>query len=128
MKKGFTAGAFDLCHPGHLVMFEEAKKHCDYLIIGLHTNPKLDRPDKNQPLESVYERFIRLKSCKWVDEIIPYDTEKDLVNLLKILKPDLRILSEEYKDKHFTGKELDIPIYFNERKHDYSTTELRKRI
>lgn len=128
MKIGFTAGAMDLCHAGHLIMLEEAKKQCDWLIVGLHTNPQLDRPEKNKPLETTFERYIRLKHCKWVDEIIPYDTEKDLVNLLKIIKPHVRILSEEYRDKNFTGKDLPIECYFNERKHDYSTTELRKRL
>ena len=128
MIKGFTAGAWDLCHIGHLAMFEEAKAQCDYLIVGLHTNPQIDRPTKNKPIETVYERWFRLKSCKWIDEIIPYDTEADLLNLLRILKPDVRILSEEYKDKDFTGKGLSVPLYFNSRNHDYSTTNLRKRI
>lgn len=117
----------DLCHAGHLAMLEEAKTQCDYLIVALHTNPQIDRPTKNKPVESVFERWMRLAACKWVDEIIPYDTEEDLVNLLKVIKPDIRILSEEYKDKEFTGKGL-VPEYFNSRSHNYSTTALRKRL
>lgn len=127
MRKGFTAGAMDLCHPGHLAMLEEARAQCDWLIVGLHTNPQIDRPQKNKPLESTFERWVRLKACKWVDEVIPYDTEADLVNLLKIIKPDVRILSEEYRDKEFTGKGL-VREYFNARQHNYSTTELRNRL
>lgn len=126
--KGFTAGAFDLCHPGHLAMLEEAKTQCDWLIVGLHTNPQLDRPEKNKPIESVFERYLRLRACKWVDEIIPYDTERDLRNLLCIIQPDVRILSEEYKDQYFTGNDLPIKCYFNSRRHDYSSTALRKKL
>lgn len=128
MTRGFTAGAFDLCHAGHLAMFEEARKQCEWLIVGLHTNPQIDRPEKNKPIETVFERYVRLRACKWVDEIIPYDTENDLVNLLKVIKPDVRILSEEYQGKDFTGKDLPIKCYFNSRRHNYSTTELRKRL
>lgn len=126
--RGFTAGAFDLLHPGHLAMLEEAKTQCDYLIVGLHTNPQIDRPEKNKPIETVFERYLRLRACKWVDEIIPYDTERDLVNLLLTIKPDVRILSEEYVDKEFTGKGLPIKIYFNSRQHTYSSSGLRKRL
>lgn len=124
---GFTASACDLLHPGHLAMLREARNYCDYLIVGLHTNPQIDRPKKNKPIETVFERWVRLKACKYVDEIIPYDTEADLVNLLKVIKPDVRIIGEEYRDVEFTGKGL-IPVIFNERKHDYSTTALRARL
>lgn len=127
MIKGITCSAFDLLHPGHLSMLEEAKSKCDYLIVALHTNPQIDRPHKNLPVESTFERWMRLKACKYVDEIIPYDTERDLVNLLKVIKPDIRIIGEDYKDKEFTGKGL-VFEYFNSRTHDYSTTSLRKRI
>lgn len=127
MKIGFTCSAFDLLHAGHVSMLEEAKKQCDYLIVGLHTNPQIDRPTKNKPVETTFERYVRLKGCKFVDEIIPYDTEEDLVNLLNIIKPDIRILGEEYRDKDFTGKGL-VPEYFNTRSHNYSTTALRKRL
>lgn len=108
-------------------MLEEAKSKCDYLIVALHTNPQIDRPAKNKPVESTFERWVRLKACKFVDEIIPYDTEEDLVNLIKIVNPDIRILGEEYKDKDFTGKGL-VFEYFNKRSHNYSTTALRKRL
>lgn len=125
---GFTCSAFDLLHAGHLAMLSEAKKHCDYLIVGLHTNPQIDRPNKNKPVETTLERFMRLKACKYIDEIIPYDTERDLFNLLNVLRPDVRFLGEEYKDKDFTGRGLDIPIYYNERRHDYSSSSLRKKL
>lgn len=125
--RGFTCGAMDLLHPGHLAMLEEVKGMCDYLIVGLHTNPQSDRPEKNKPLETMFERWYRLKSCKFVDEIIPYDTEADLINLLCVIKPDIRFLSEEYKDKDFTGKGI-VKEVFNSRKHSFSSTSLRKRI
>lgn len=131
MKKGFTAGAFDLCHAGHFLMFEEAKSRCDYLIVGLHTDPTLDRPDtKNKPVMSVEERMIILKGIKYIDEVITYDTEADLYNLLKENKLDIdvRILGVEYKDKPFTGHDLPMEVYFNTRGHSFSTTELRGRV
>ena len=130
-KVGFTAGAFDLCHAGHILMFEEAKEHCDYLIIGLQSDPSIDRSGaKNKPIMSVKEREIILRAIKYVDEIVHYDTEVDLLNILKENKLgiDVRILGVEYKDKPFTGKELSLPIYFNSRDHGFSTTELRKRV
>lgn len=128
MIKGFTCSAFDLLTPGHIAMLEEAKSQCDWLIVGLQTNPAIDRPTKNKPIETTYERYIRLKGCKFVDEIIPYDTERDLLNVLKIVKPDIRILGEEYKDSDFTGRKLGIPLYFNTRKHDYSSSSLREKL
>jgi glycerol-3-phosphate cytidylyltransferase len=128
MIKGFTCSAFDFLHSGHVVMLKEAKEHCDYLIVGLHTNPQIDRPEKNKPCQSILERYIQLRGCKYIDEIIPYDTEEDLLNLLQIIKPDVRIIGEEYKDKDFTGKELNIPLYYNSRKHNYSSSSLIKRL
>lgn len=128
MKIGFTCSAFDLFHAGHVAMLEEARTQCEYLVVGLQTNPSIDRENKKAPIQSTYERFVQLKGCKYVDEIIPYDTERDLLNMLNIIKPDIRILGEEYKIKDFTGKELDIPCYFNKRRHDYSSSELRKRL
>lgn len=128
MKIGFTCSAFDLLHAGHVSMLEEAKNQCGYLVVGLHTDPTIDRPEKNRPVQSTLERYLQLKACKYVDEIIPYDTEHDLLNLLKVLKPDVRILGAEYKEKMFTGRELDIPLYFNSRDHDYSSSGLRERI
>jgi len=128
MKRGFCASAFDLLHTGHVVMLEDAKQQCEWLIVGFQTDPTIDRPDKNKPVQSILERWIQLRGCKYVDEIIPYATEKDLLNLLLILKPDVRILGDEYRDKDFTGIDLDIPLYFHQRDHNFSSTELRNRL
>jgi len=128
MIKGFTAGAADLLHAGHLIMLKEVKAQCDYLIFGLQTDPSIDRPDKHKPIETVEERMIRLQSCKYVDKIMVYDTEADLYNLLKELKPDIRFLGEDWKGKHFTGYDLNIKVIFNSRKHDYSSSNLIQRI
>lgn len=125
---GFTASAFDYLHSGHVAMLKEAKSHCDYLVVGLHTNPQIDRPHKNKPVQTTFERYWQLLNSKYANEIVPYDTEKDLINLLKLVKPDIRIVGEEYKDKEFTGKDLDIPLYYNSRRHDLSSSELRQRI
>ena len=130
-KVGFTAGAFDLCHAGHMLMFEEAKTVCDYLIVGLHSDPTTDRPGiKNRPIMSVKEREIILRGIKYIDEIVKYDTEADLLRILteNTLRIDIRILGSEYKDKPYTGRELPLPVYYNSRDHGWSTTELRKRI
>jgi len=124
---GITFSSFDLLHAGHIAMLSEAKDHCDYLIVGLHTDPTIDRKSKNKPIQSVFERWLQLKGCKYVDEIIPYETEEDLINLLHILTPDVRIIGEEYRGKEFTGKGI-IPEYYNNRKHNYSSTYLRERI
>ena len=124
---GFTCSAFDLLHTGHVLMLEDAKKHCDYLIVGLHSNPKLDRPNKNSPIQSLNERKIQLKAVKYIDEILIYDTESDLYKILEKIKPDLRILGSDYKNRDFTGKDLNIPIYFHERNHDFSSSNLRKK-
>jgi glycerol-3-phosphate cytidylyltransferase len=129
MEIGFTAGAFDLLHAGHVLMLQEAAEACDYLVVGLHTDPTIDRPDaKNKPIQSVYERYVQLKALSVVDEIIPYDTEEDLLTLLSTAKIDIRIIGEDYVDKDFTGKGLPIPVYYNRRKHSLSTSELRKRV
>jgi glycerol-3-phosphate cytidylyltransferase len=109
-------------------MLEEAKTQCDYLIVGLQTDPTIDRPEKNKPVQTVYERYVQLKGCKYVDEIIPYSTEEDLLNLLTTVNYDVRILGDEYRIKTFTGKQLDKEFYYNSRPHTYSSTELRKRI
>jgi glycerol-3-phosphate cytidylyltransferase len=128
MITGFTCSCFDLLHAGHILMLEEAKLHCDRLVVGLQTDPTLDRPEKNAPLQSVTERYIQLAAVKYVDEIIPYSTEQDLSNLLKALPIDIRIIGEDYRDKAFTGKELNIPLYYNKREHDWSSCALRKKI
>jgi glycerol-3-phosphate cytidylyltransferase len=128
MKVGFTCSCFDLFHAGHIMMLKEAKSVCDYLIVGLQTDPTLDRPEKNKPVQSVFERFVQLDACKHVDEIVVYATEKDLMDLLQSYPIDVRIIGDEYENKHFTGKELNIETYYNRRKHSFSTTELRKRV
>ena len=129
MKTGFTCSTFDLFHAGHLLMLEEAKKQCDYLIVGLQTDPTIDRPkEKNKPVQSVFERFIQLEACKYVDKVIPYATEKELVDILLSYHIDVRILGEEYQEKDFTGMELEMEFYFNKRRHSFSTTELRQRV
>jgi len=125
---GFTASCFDLFHAGHVLMLEEAKEHCQYLIAALQTDPTLDRPEKMKPIQSVYERYIQLVACKYVDEIVVYDTEADLLNVLKSKPIDVRILGEEYEHKDFTGKDLGQDLVFNKRRHSYSSTELKQRI
>jgi len=132
MKIGFTASAFDLLHAGHTLMLEEAKAQCDYLIVGLQTDPSQDRASKSKPAQTIVERYLQLRACKYVDEIIPYGTEQDLEDLLAGMHIDVRILGIEYRDKDFTGhdicKKRDIEIYFNERDHRFSSSGLRKHI
>lgn len=131
-KIGITFSCFDLLHAGHIRMLAEAKTQCDYLIVGLQTDPTIDRPEKNKPTQTVVERYIQLQGCKYVDEIIPYATEKDLEDILKLYKIDVRIIGVEYKDKDFTGRdfceEQDITLYYNERHHRFSSTNLRKEV
>ena len=103
MKIGITFSAFDLLHAGHIKMLEEAKRQCDYLIVGLQTDPTLDRPEKNRPVQTVVERYIQLKGCKFVDEIVPYATEQDLEDILRSFKIDVRIVGDEYREQNFTG-------------------------
>lgn len=125
---GFTCGTFDLLHAGHCLMLEEARQQCDYLIVGLQTDPTIDRKYKTKPIQSVLERYIQLISCKYVDEVVPYDTEEDLMIILKNFNIDIRIIGYDYYGKEFTGKDLGIPIFYNSRRHTFSSTELRKRI
>ena len=128
---GFTASTSDLGQPGLLIMLEQLKSECDFVIFALLSDPTIDRPEsKNFPVETLFERWIRMSSCKYIDMIIPFSTEKDLENMLKIIKPDIRYVGEEYKnDYNHTGRNIEgIKIIYNERKHDYSTTNLRKRI
>jgi glycerol-3-phosphate cytidylyltransferase len=128
-KVGFTCSCFDLFHAGHIMMLKEAKSNCDYLIVGLQTDPTIDRPEKNKPIQSIFERYVQLESCKYVDEIVVYATEKDLLDILHSYPIDIRIVGDEYKEKDFTGKDLEgIEIYYNSRKHSFSTTELRGRV
>lgn len=129
---GITFSAFDLLHAGHVRMLEEAKLHCDYLIVGLQTDPTIDRPEKNRPTQSVVERYIQLKGCKFVDEIIPYATEQDLQDILQAYPIHVRILGEEYRDKDFTGRgyceKMDIKLVFNKRNHRFSSSGLRREV
>jgi glycerol-3-phosphate cytidylyltransferase len=127
MKIGITFSAFDFLHAGHVLMLEEAKEVCDYLIVGLHIDASNGRPDKDKTSQSVLERYIQLKACKFVDEIIPYETEEDVLIMLKSLPIDVRIIGEEYEKKDYTGKDLDIPVYYNRRQHDYSSSAIRKK-
>lgn len=125
---GFTASTWDLFHPGHLVMLQEAKDLCDYLIVGLLVDPTKDRPDeKNSPVQSVFERYIQCASCRFIDEVIPFESEQDLVDMILTINPDVRICGEEYKDKEHTGKGLSA-IHYNKRRHSFSSTQLRDRI
>ena len=126
---GFTCSSFDLLHAGHIIMLQDAKQQCDKLIVGLQTDPTIDRPlTKNTPIQTLEERKIQLEAVRYIDDIHVYDTEDSLIDLLKLVKPDIRILGSDYEGKPFTGDFLNIPIYFHERKHDYSTTNLRKMI
>lgn len=128
MKIGFTCSCFDLFHAGHIMMLKEAKDQCDHLIVGLQTDPTLDRPEKNKPIQSVFERFVQLDACKYVDEVVVYATEKDLMDILLSYPIDVRIIGDEYMHKNYTGKELGMQTYYNTRKHSFSTTELRERV
>ena len=128
MRVGFTCSTFDLLHAGHILMLKEAKTQCDYLIVGLQTDPTIDRATKNKPVQSITERFIQLEAVKYIDEIVVYASEDDLIQILKAYNIDVRILGEDYKDKPFTGNDLPIEVYFNKRTHKYSTSELRSRI
>jgi glycerol-3-phosphate cytidylyltransferase len=129
MKKGITFGAFDLFHAGHILMLEEAKTVCDYLIVAIQSDPSLDRETKNSPVQSVEEREIQVSACRYVDEVIIYDREADLLEILDTLSWDVRILGDEYQNKDFTGREKYLDkCYFNKRPHSFSTSELRNRV
>ena len=133
MKTGFTCSTFDLLHAGHVMMLREAKSVCEYLIVGLQVDPTIDRPkEKNQPVQTLVERYVQLASVEYVDEIIPYQTERDLEDILQMYPIDIRILGEEYREYEFTGKDIcrarGIELYFNKRDHRFSTTDLRKRV
>lgn len=128
-KTGFTCSAFDLIHPGHILMLKDCKRVCDYLIVGLQSDPTLDRPhSKNKPIQTLAERKIMIESIKYVDEVIIYNTEDDLIKLIETIKPDIRIIGSDWKGKSITGDNLNIPIHWHDRNHNHSTTNLRKRI
>ena len=132
MKVGITFSTFDLLHAGHVIMLREAKQQCDYLICGLQIDPSIDRPEKNKPVQTVVERYTQLKGVQYVDEIIPYCTEKDVEDILLMYNIDVRIIGEEYKDGKFTGRAIcakrGIELYFNKREHRFSSSELRRRV
>ena len=133
MTVGFTCSAFDLLHPGHIAMLRECKEHCDWLIVGLHVDPTIERVNaKQKPVQSVYERYVQLSGCKYVDEIIPYEKEEDLINLLAIEPISIRFVGEEYRETYITGQDIcekrGIEIFYNSRRHMYSSTDLRGRL
>ena len=129
---GLTASTFDLLHAGHIAMLREAKTQCDHLICALQVDPSIDRSEKNPPVQTLVERWTQLDGVKYVDEIIPYQSEKDLEDILEMYQIHIRILGEEYREKDFTGKDIcqerDIDLYFNKRDHRFSTTDLRNRV
>jgi len=131
-KIGITCSTFDLFHAGHVIMLEEAKRQCDYLIAAIQVDPTIDRKSKNRPVQSIIERQIQVSSCKHVDEIIVYSTEKELEDIFMALPIDVRILGEEYKDTDYTGKDIcmkrGIELYFNKRDHFFSSSDLRQRV
>jgi len=132
MITGITASTFDLLHAGHIEMLREAKSQCDYLIAALQIDPSLDRPEKNKPVQTIVERYTQLEAVKYVDEIIPYLTEKDLEDILEMRKLDVRILGEEYRNEDFTGRDIckrrNINLYFNKSDHRFSSSDLRIRV
>ena len=128
MKKGFTCGAFDVLHPGHVLMFEEAKTVCDYLIVAVQSDPTINRPEKNKPVQPLSDRVTMVQAIRFVDEVVTYNTEEELLALLVRIKPDIRIIGADWKGRPFTGHELPIEIYFNSRDHGYSSTALKDRV
>lgn len=127
---GFTATSGDLLHAGHIAMLKEARDQCDHLIVGLLSDPTHDRADtKNKPVQSIFERYLQLKACKYVDEVIPFDDEKDLVDMLLTIMPDVRFCGEEYEGTKHTGHDIEgIRIVYNKRRHSFSSSELRDRV
>lgn len=132
MRIGMTASTFDLLHAGHIAMLREAKAQCDYLICCLQIDPSVDRAEKNKPIQTIVERYTQLSAVRYVDEIVVYATEADLLDITQMYPIDVRILGDEYKDKDFTGKDecrkLGIELYFNSRNHRFSSTDLRARV
>ena len=128
MIRGFTCGTFDLLHAGHVLMFREIKEQCDYLIVGIQPDPSF-RPGKNTPIQSIEERKLQLEAVRYIDQVVQYDTEDDLIDLLKMTKPDLRFVGMDWKDNpNLTGGDLPIEIRYNSRDHGFSSSELRTRI
>lgn len=127
LKVGITFSTFDLFHSGHITMLSEAKSLCDWLMVGLLTDPTKDRPEKNKPVQSIFERYVQVSTCKFVDEVIPFESEQDLVDIILSINPDIRIVGEEYKNVEHTGKGL-CPIHYNKRRHSFSSSSLRTRV
>jgi len=130
-KTGFIASSFDIMHPGYTLMLKECRDNCNYLVVGLHENPVWERQDKNSPIMSLHERFLVLKSIRYIDEIAPYKNESELLNLLKFYKPDIRFLGSDYKEASplkITGYKLCKNIHYIDRFHDYSSSVIRKKI
>ena len=129
---GFTCGAFDLFHAGHITMLADCKDKCDHLIVGLHTDPSIERPKKNKPIQSNFERYVQLVGCRYVDQVITYDTEEDLRNLLATININIRFVGADHLRDKITAEDVcklrNIEIYFNERYHNFSSSELRNRI
>ena len=126
---GIVSSAFDLLHAGHVLLLKEARENCDYLIAALHTDPTIERPNtKDRPTQSTLERFLQLQGCKYVDEIVPYDTEEDLKNLMLIKNVTHIFLGSEYENTPYTGHDLYLNVTFHPRKHTYSSTRLRKKL
>ena len=132
MKTGITFGAFDLCHAGHNLMFGESKQNCEYLIVGLQADPSIERQEKNKPVQSMFERYVQLNSCRYIDEIVPYVYETEIEEILRSVKPNVRFIGADYHGRDFTAKQYcldnNIELYFNNREHGFSTSELRRRI
>ena len=132
MNIGITFGAFDLCHAGHVLMFADCKQYCDFLIVGLQVDPSMEREEKNKPIQSLYERYVQLASVKYIDEIIPYVYEQEILQILSSRKIDTRFVGSDYIGRDFTGKNVcvdrKIEIRYNNRDHGFSTTELRQRV
>jgi glycerol-3-phosphate cytidylyltransferase len=129
---GITFGSFDLCHTGHVLMFKECRERCDFLYVGLQVDPSEERASKNKPVQDLFERYTQLKAVKWVDEVIPYRYEHEIVTILQALPIHIRFVGEDYIDKDFTGKQYcidnSIAILYNSRRHNFSTSELRRRL
>jgi glycerol-3-phosphate cytidylyltransferase len=132
MITGFSASTFDLLHAGHIQMLKESKENCDFLIVGLHIDPSIERAEKNTPVQTIVERYVQIEAVKYVDSVIPYSTEEDLLNILKMFNINIRFIGEEYRYKIFTGKsyciENDIELFYNSRRHDFSSSGLRTKI
>lgn len=132
MKVGFTCSTFDLLHAGHVAMLREAKEQCDYLMVGLQVDPSRDRANKNSPVQTLVERYTQLQAVRYVDEIVVYENERDLEDILEMMHIDVRILGEEYREHDFTGKDIckkrGIQLYFNKREHRFSSSDLRRRV